>query len=88
MYITQHAIHGKSRESTGNCRLSAYFGQPSGGFFFSNDFLIARFHSPDSLSMSGFGPVLADGRGGDFFFAFFIVLFWRHVKSENKWTHF
>src|SRR5208282_6346903 len=49
----------------------SYFGHPSGGFFFCSDFLTARFQSPDSLSISGFGPVLAVGLpGGDPTFRF------------------
>jgi hypothetical protein len=33
-----------------------YFGQPSGGFFFCNDFLTASCHGPFSLRRSGLGP--------------------------------
>jgi hypothetical protein len=47
-----------------------YFGQPSAGFFFASDFLIASFQSPSSFKRSSLGPGLAGffvGRGLLFF---------------------
>jgi hypothetical protein len=40
---------------------SAYFGQPSAGFFFCSDFLTACCQFPRNLRTSGFGPGLLLG---------------------------
>jgi len=47
-----------------------YFGQPSAGFFFCRDFLIAARQSPLILSTSGFGP----GMALPFLLAFFFIV--------------
>jgi hypothetical protein len=73
MYFTQSnrpkmAVRGgKPREE------AAYFGHPSGGFFFCNDRFTASRQLPLIFSVSGLGPDLAFGlSGGDF--SLFLIL--------------
>jgi len=58
--------------------LTDYFGQPSGGFFFASDALIARLQSPLSFSVSAFGPGLVFGLA-----FFFLIIVKVHRLSHR-----
>jgi len=60
------------------CKRS-HLGHPSGGFFFSSDFLTACCHGPFRLRTSGLGSGVAFGFAG--FFRFTIVAF-RELKER------
>jgi len=64
MYFTQPL---KLQRASPAARKSAYFGQPSGGFFPCSDLRTAACHGPFSLSTSGLGP------GADFSFCVFCL---------------
>jgi hypothetical protein len=71
-YVLYAIAHQRNPRSIPECFV--YFGQPSGGFFFSKDFRTAACHGPFSLSLSALGPGVALALFSLFFrFGFFIA---------------
>jgi hypothetical protein len=66
-YVLYAIAHKRNLSSV--LALFCYFGQPSGGFFFSRERLTAFFQLPCSFSRSALGP------GADFGFARFLYFF-------------
>jgi hypothetical protein len=71
-YALYAIAHKRNRIAAPACFV--YFGQPSGGFFFSRDFRTAACHGPFSLSTSGLGPGADLGFAGFLCFFFVVVI--------------
>jgi hypothetical protein len=62
----------------------AYFGHPSGGFFFCKDFFMADCQLPSSFKVSGLGPGVAPGLAITSGLAFFLILACRFHRLNSQ----